>query len=158
MEILLLLLLMASATAFILPQILKERALDSPLDTVSDFRRGMTALAVSTHNADHSGGGYYYSRGQYETEPYIRRNSFEEEDYYEEDEDFVPYPRNRARAQMETRRHRIMAVLLILALASGIASLVPGLNWMMPFHIFLLVVLAAYTFLVVLLPHYNRTR
>jgi len=159
-EILLLLVLLVGAVAVFLPGILKERTLDSPLDTVSDFRRGMTVLALSTHNRDHPGGGYCLSSGGQEPEPYFRRSSFrgQEEDYSYEEDDFVPYPSNRAKAVMETRRHRIIAVLLIVALGTGIASLVPGLNWIIPVHIVMLVILAVYTFLVLLLPYYNRRR
>lgn len=154
MEIFLLLLLMITAGAFFLPGILKERALDSPIDTISDFRRGMTALAISTHNHDN----LYFSHGQEETESYFRRREYRgefEDDYYE---DVIPYPRNKARAEMEVRRHRITAGLLIVVLASGIASLIPGLDWVLPFHIAMLVLLAGYIFLVILLPGYNRRR
>lgn len=157
MEIVLLLLLMGSAAVLLLPGVLKERALDSPLDTVSDFRRGMTALAISAHNADPSGGNFYYSARGQDPEPYIRRSFYSDEDEYYDDE-IMPYPSNKARAAMETKQHRIIALLLIVALATGIASLIPNLKWMAPVHIAMLVILASYTFLVILLPSYNRQR
>lgn len=158
MEILLLLLLMVSAAALYLPEILKERALDSPLDTVSEFRRGMTAIAVSTHN--YQPGMYSYSPrgGGGEPEPYIRRNQYRdaELDRGFEDDDIIPYPSNRAKAEMETRRQRVMVILWIIALGTGILTLLSSLKWMIPVHIVILVLLAGYTMLAVVLPHYNK--
>ncbi|MBU4239966.1 MAG: hypothetical protein KKE79_09125 [Actinobacteria bacterium] len=161
MEIILLLLLMVSAGVFFLPGILKERALNSPLNTVSDFRRGMTALAISTNEPDRvvEQTCYSYSaRGQNDPEPYIRRRDYVEYEETDLDEDFIPYPSNKARAAMETKQHRIIALLLIVALGTGIASLFPSLGWIIPLHIAILVILAAYTFVVILLPSYNRQR
>jgi hypothetical protein len=159
LEILLLLILTIGAGVFFLPGILKERALDSPLDTISDFRRGMTALAISTKYPDSAMGDTYYSyssRGQNDPEPYFRRSEFvdSEDDYL--DDEFLPYPSNRARAAMETKQHRIIALLLCIALGTGIAALFPGLKWIIPLHISVLVILAAYTFVTILLPAYNR--
>ncbi len=162
MEILLLLLLMVSAAALYLPELLKERALDSPLDTVSEFHRGMAAIAVSTHNYQPGFDGLYtYSpRGGGEPEPYVRRSQYRDtgDDYRYDGDDFIPYPSNRARAEMETRRQRIMVVLWIIALASGILTLFSNLDWMIPVHIAILVLLAGYTMLAIVLPHYNRYR
>lgn len=157
MEILLLLLLMVSAAALYLPEILKERALDSPVDTVSEFRRGMTAIAVSTHN--YQPGMYSYSPrgGGGEPEPYVRRNHYRETEFESDSgDDFIPYPSNRAKAEMETRRQRIMVILWIIALGTGILTLLSSLEWMIPVHIAILVLLAGYTMLAVVLPHYNK--
>lgn len=156
MEILLLLLLLVVVGALYLPEILRERTLDSPLDTVSDFHRGMNALALSTHHSEAGTGGenrgYYFSAyGQNEPEPYVRRSSYENsDDGYRED--FIPYPTNRARIQMENRRHRVIATLLILELATGILSLVPTLRWMVPVTVSVVVITAGYIFLTILLP------
>ena len=162
MEILLLLLLLVVAGAFYLPEILRERTLDSPLDTVSDFHRGMNALALSTHHAEAGTGGenrgYYYSAyGQNEPEPYVRRSSYENsDDGYKED--FVPYPTNRARIQMENRRHRVIAILLIMELSAGIMALVPTLRWMVPVTVVLIVITAGYISLTILLPGRDGAR
>lgn len=161
MEILLLLLLVVVAAVLYLPEIIKERALDSPLDTVSDFRRGMTALAVSTSNYKPSREGMtFYSPSSNDPEPYFRQRSYDDYDssYEDYDSEFIPYPSNKARAQMQTRRQRIMVVLLIVALGTGIMTLVPNLKWILPLHIGVLVILAGYALLVILLPYYNRYR
>lgn len=161
MEILLLLLLLIVATALYLPEILKERTLDSPLDTISDFHRGMNALALSTHNMDHTAGerpGYYYAgQDSYQQEPYVRRSRYADHEEDFEDE-ITPYPMNRARYEMRTRRHRIIAVLLILELTSGILSLLPSFSWMLPVTVALIVISAGYIFLAVLLPGRERPR
>ena len=161
MEIILLLLLVVGAGGLFLPGILKERALDSPLHTVSDFRHGMAVLGVSSNGPDRileQAYSSYSARGQNDPEPYFRRNSFvEREDEYL-DEEFVPYPNNKTHAAMETKQHRIIALLLIVALGTGIAALFPTLRWIIPFHIAILVILAAYTFVVLLLPSHNRQR
>jgi hypothetical protein len=156
LEIILLLLLMVGAGALVLPGVLKERTLDSPLDTVSDFRRGMMALAISTHDPDPAGDQFYYAAPGQDPEPYVRRSFYEDDELY--DDDFVPYPSNKARAAMETKQRRIIALLLIIALGTGIASLIPNLKWITPFHIAMLVILAGYTFMVILLPYYNQHR
>jgi len=161
LEIILLLLLMVGAGIVFLPGILKERALDSPLNTVSDFRHGMAVLGVSSNGSDRileQSYSNYSARGQNDPEPYFRRNSFvENEDEYV-DEEFLPYPSNKAHASMVTKQHRIIALLLIVALGTGIAALFPAVKWIIPFHIAILVILAAYTFIVILLPSYNRQR
>ena len=157
MEILLLLLLLVSAGALYLPELLKERALDSPIDTISDFRRGMTALAISTHNMDPRDNRYYSTRAG-ETEPYVRRNSYPADYDYAPVRDSIPYPQNKAQAEMETRRNRIIAVLLFLTLATGIMVIVPSLRWAIPVHILLLVALTAYIGIAVLLPHRDSRR
>jgi VIT1/CCC1 family predicted Fe2+/Mn2+ transporter len=158
LEFVLLLLLLVGAGALILPDILRERVIDSPLDTVSDWRRGMAALAVSTYNFKPSGGHYYMSVGRSDPEPYVRRNYFSEDDDHEveRDDTFVPYPSNKVRAEMETRRNRIIALLLIVTLATGICSLVPALRWIIPVHVAMLLLLALYVSLVILIPHYDR--
>jgi len=161
LEIILLLLLVVGAGGVFLPGILKERALDSPLDTVSDFRYGMAVLGISTNGSDRVLEQTYSShstRGQNDPEPYFRRNSFVEHEDEPLDEEFMPYPSNKAHASMVTKQHRIIALLLIVALGTGIAALFPGLKWIIPFHIAILVILAAYTFMVVLLPSYDRQR
>ena len=154
-------LLVVGAGVLFLPGILKERALDSPLDTVSDFRYGMAVLGISSNGSDRILEQTYSShsaRGQNDPEPYFRRNSFVEQEDEPLDEEFMPYPSNKAHASMVTKQHRIIALLLIVALGTGIAVLFPGLKWIIPFHIAILVILAAYTFVVVLLPSYNRQR
>ena len=57
---------------------------------------------------------------------------------------------------METRRQRIMVTLLIIALGTGILTLIPKIRWIIPIHITVLVVLAGYSLLVMLLPYYER--
>ncbi len=157
MEILLLLLLLAVAGAIFLPDMLKERVLDSPVDTISDFRRGMMALAISTHNYRPTRGAYYSVAGN-EPEPYVKRSSFpRENDYYEEDE-FIPYPSNKARAEMVNRRNRIIALLLVITVATAILAIIPGLHWILPVHLVLLLIMAIYISLSILLPHYERRR
>ena len=158
MEILLLLLLLVSAGALLLPDILRERNLDSPLSTISDFRRGMTALAISTHNYKPKGGEYYLSvHAGTEPEPYVRRSYYSDRDDGYEDE-IIPYPSNKARAEMENRRNRIIALLLVVTLSTGICCIIPKLRWIIPVHITLLLILAIYIGLVILLPHYERRR
>ncbi|HEY5494344.1 MAG TPA: hypothetical protein VIK15_07100 [Candidatus Anoxymicrobiaceae bacterium] len=152
MEILLLLLLMLSAGLLFLPEFLKERVLDSPVNTVTDFRRGMAALAVSTHN--YGRGHYAYSSG--DPEPYVRRSHYTEQ--IDDSDDFIPYPSTRARHEMVTRRNRVLAMLLVVVLATGIMALVPSLKWIIPLHIILLVILAGYIALAILMPHAERRR
>lgn len=159
MEVLLLLVLLIGAGALLMPGFLRERILDSPVDTISDFRRGMTALAISTHNYKPIKSGYYLSSTGGDPEPYVRRSSygsFDEEPYREDREDMVPYPSNRTRAYMETRRSRIIAILLVVTLFTGICAIIPNLRWIIPFHLTMLLVLAIYIGLVILLPHYER--
>jgi len=151
MEILLLLLLMLAGGLLFLPEFLKERVLDSPVNTVTDFRRGMAALAVSTHNY---GGHYAYSSG--DPEPYVRRSHYTEQ--IDDSEDFIPYPSTRARHEMVTRRNRVLALLLVVVLATGIMSLIGSLKWIIPLHIVLLVILAGYIALAILMPHAERRR
>ncbi len=151
MEILLLLLLMLIAGLFFIPGFLKERALGSPVDTVSDFRRGMTALAVSTHNYKPSR-NYAYSRSP-EPEPYVNvRRSHYTEQLDDHADSFVPYPSARRHKEMETRRNRVIALLLVIALATGIMAIIPGIKWIIPVHIVVLVVLAGYIALALLMP------
>lgn len=152
MEILLLLLLMLSAGLLFLPEFLKERVLDSPVNTVTDFRRGMAALAVTTHN--YGRGHYAYSSG--DPEPYVRRSHYTEQ--IDDSDDFIPYPSTRARHEMVTRRNRVLAMLLVVVLATGIMALVPSLKWIIPLHIILLVILAGYIALAILMPHAERRR
>lgn len=154
LEILLLLLLMLGAGLVFLPGFLKERALDSPVETVSDFRRGMTALAVSTHNYQPQ--NHYYSRAT-EPEPYVRRSRYTEQ-IDDHADDFVPYPSHRGRAEMETRRNRVVALLLVVALSTAIMALIPNMKWIIPLHIVVLVVLASYIALAILVPHAQRRR
>ena len=158
MEILLVLLLLIGAGVILLPDILRERTLDSPVTTISDFRRGMTALAISTHNYKPAKGGYYLSGYQNtDPEPYIRHSYYPEHETNQE-QDFVPYPSSRAKAEMETRRNRIIASLLVVCLGTGILAIIPKLRWIIPVHIVMLLVLAIYIGLVILLPHYERQR
>ena len=154
MEILLLLLLLLVAGLLFLPEFLKERVLDSPVDTVSDFRRGMAALAVSTHN--YGRGHYAYSSG--DPEPYVnvRRSHYTEQ--IDDSEDFIPYPSTRARHEMVTRRNRVLALLLVVVLATGIMALIPSIKWIIPLHIIMLVILAGYIALAILMPHADRRR
>lgn len=157
LEILLLLLLMLTAGILFVPGLLKERALGSPVNTVSDFRRGMAALAISTHNYKPSG-QYMYSRST-EPEPYVNvRRSHYTEQVDDQAENFVPYPSSRRQHQMEARRNRVIAILLVLALATGIMALIPNLKWIIPVHIVMLVVLAGYIALAILVPHAERRR
>lgn len=159
MEILLLLLLVVGAAVIFLPEVFREKALDSPLDTVSDFRRGMTALALSAEGYESNMNRHYgyQPRTHNEPEPYVRRNDYGGT-WEAEEREIVPYPSNRSRVQMEVRRQRIMIAFLMIALATGIVALVPSLDWMLPVHIAILVIFAAYSLLVVLLPHQNRYR
>ncbi len=161
MEIILLLLLVVGAGVFFLPGILKERALDSPLHTVSDFRYGMAVLGISANGPDRileQTYSSYGAGGQNDPEPYFRLNSFVEHEDEHLDEEFIPYPSNKAHSSMVTKQHRVIALLLIVALGTGIAALFPSLKWIIPFHIVILVILAAYTFMVILLPSHNRQR
>lgn len=158
MEILLLLLLLVVAGAVFLPDMLKERVLDSPVDTISDFRRGMIALAISTRNDRPKQGAYYAVAGG-EPEPYVRRSSYSrdrENDYLEEE--FIPYPTNKARAEMVNRRNRIIALLLVVTVATATLAVIPSLRWIIPVHLVLLLILAIYIGLSILLPHYDNRR
>lgn len=154
MEILLLLLLMLGAGLLFVPGFLKERAIGSPMTTVSDFKRGMTVLATSTHNR--APANYMYSRSS-EPEPYVRRHQYSDldDDYSEE---IIPYPSSRRRAEMVTRRNRVIATLLVIALGTGIMALIPSLKWIIPLHIVVLLVLAGYIALAILLPHAESRR
>jgi hypothetical protein len=157
LEILLLLLLVLMAGILFVPGFLKERTLDSPVETVSDFRRGMTALAVSTHNYKPSR-QYMYSRST-DPEPYVNvRRSHYTEQLDEHGEDFVPYPTARRHQEMEARRNRVIAILLVCALATGIMAIIPTLKWVIPIHIVMLVILAGYIALAILVPHAERRR
>jgi hypothetical protein len=159
LELLLLALLVIGAGILIVPQVLRQRTLDSPLDTVTDFHRGMSALSISTREYEPRVKGQYYVRTESQSDPgpYVRRSNYEE---YEEayDEEFMPYPSNRARIEMETRRQRVMVTLLIIALGTGIMTLIPNIRWIIPIHIAVLVLLAGYLLLVILLPYYERRR
>jgi hypothetical protein len=162
LEVLLLILLLVVAVAVFLPDILRERMLESPLDTISDFHRGMRALAWSTHNTDprteagYARNGLYYSTGGHnDPEPYVRRSQYQDRlDEYSDD--FIPYPRNRARMEMIARRNRIIAALLVVVLSTGILVLVPKLKWVIPLHVFILVVMSIYIFVVILRPQNGR--
>jgi len=155
LDILLLALLVISAGVIIVPQVLRQRAADSPLDSVTDFHRGMSALAISTRQYEQRVKEQQYLRAerQGDTEPYVRRSQYGE---YEEkdDDDFVPYPSNKAHVEMETRRQRIMVTLLIIALGTGILTLIPKIRWIIPIHIAVLLMLAGYLLLVMILPYY----
>lgn len=140
--------------AVFLPEILRQRVLDSPLQTVSEFRRGMAALQVSTDSPQIPKGKELNI--QEEVEPYVRRNVYQSSYGDDSEGEFIPYPRDRARAQMEARKHRIIAVLTLLTLGTGISIVAPSLRWMIPVHIVMLVLLCAYLFLAILLPYYNR--
>jgi hypothetical protein len=155
LEILFLLLLLIGAGALFLPSVLRERSMDSPLSTVSDFRRGMSALAPSTSNFKPASRNYYFSAPGGESEPYVRRRSYGEpdRDFYEED--IVPYPSRSSRSEMQARRSRIIAVLLAITLATGICAIIPKLRWIIPLHLAMLLILAIYIGLVILLPFYN---
>lgn len=156
MEILLLLLLLVVAGALFLPDMLREHILDSPVDTISDFRRGMAALAISTHN-HRPGQGVYCALPSSEAEPYVRRGNYaRESDYYEED--FIPYPSNRAKAEMVNRRNRIIALLLVVTVFTAILALIPTMRWVIPVHLALLLIMAIYIGLSILLPHYDGRR
>jgi len=152
----LLALLVISAGVIIVPQVLRQRAADSPLDTVTDFHRGMSALAISTKQYEQRVKGQQYVRAerQGDTEPYVRRSQYGEYEEEYDDDDFAPYPSNKARVEMETRRQRIMVTLLIIALGTGILTLIPKIRWIIPIHIAVLLMLAGYLLLVMLLPYY----
>jgi hypothetical protein len=153
LEILLLVLLAASVAVIFVPELMKERFLDSPIDTVTDFHRGMVALAISTHN-DRSG---RYRAQRYEPEPYFRRNQYDSS--YNDGEDqgeFIPYPRTRGHVESETRKHRILITMWLVVLATSFLMLVPSLKWIIPLHIVLLVLLAAYSMAAIVLPYYRK--
>lgn len=152
MEILLLLLLGVAGVLLFVPEFLKEHALGSPVDTISDFKRGMMALAVSTHN--YSSGHYSYSA---DPDPYVKRSRYTEQ-LDDGDTSFIPYPSNRARMEMESRRNRVLSLLLLIALSTGIVSLIPNLKWMIPLHIVVLVILTGYIAVAILLPHTGSRR
>jgi hypothetical protein len=157
LEILLLLLLLVSAGALYLPELLKERALGSPIDTITDFRRGMTVLAISTHNMDQQK-NRYDSAGTGESEPYIRRNNFAHDYDYTSERDIIPYPTNRAQADMETRRNRIIALFLVVVIGTAILAIIPSMRWVLYLHLLLLVLMSAYIGVALLLPHHERRR
>lgn len=158
MEILLLILLMVVAGVLFLPEFLKERSLDSPAHTVSDFRRGMSALAWSTHNNDKRNEGIYtMSASGSEPEPYIRRSRYDD-GQIESTEEVIPYPRNRARAEMQHRRQRVAISLWAVVILTGILALIPSIRWMLPVHLSLLLLLAGYTILVMMAPERGSRR
>jgi hypothetical protein len=157
LEILLLLLLLVGAGALLLPGVFKERTMDSPLSTVSDFRRGMTALATSTDNYKSASRHYYLSAPGGDSEPYVRRGSYRNREERLSEEDIVPYPSSRTHSEMQARRSLIIAVLLAITLATGICALIPSLHWVILLHLSMLLILAIYIGLVMLLPYYyNR--
>ena len=147
-------LLAASVAVIFVPELMKERSLQSPIDTVSDFRRGMAALAISTHN---------YRSGsspaqKYEPEPYFKQNHYGS-GYSSDDgvgEEVIPYPRTRRHMESETRKHRILVTMWIIVLSTSFLTLIPKLRWVIPLHIVLLVLLAAYSMAVIILPYYRR--
>jgi len=47
-----------------------------------------------------------------------------------------------------------MVTLLIIALGTGILTLIPKIRWIIPIHIAVLLMLAGYLLLVMLLPYY----
>lgn len=157
MEILLLLLLLVSAGALYLPELLKERALGSPIDTITDFRRGMTVLAISTHNMEPAR-NRYNSVGTGEPEPYVRRNRYSHNYDYPAERDIMPYPTNRARADMEARRNQIIALFLVLVIGTAILAIIPSMRWVLYLHLLLLVLMSAYIGVALLLPHHERRR
>jgi hypothetical protein len=59
---------------------------------------------------------------------------------------------------MVTRRNRVIATLLVIALGTGIMALIPSLKWIIPLHIVVLLVLAGYIALAILLPHAESRR
>jgi len=152
LEILLLVLLAASVAVIFVPELMKERSLDSPIDTITDFRRGMVALAISTHNSER------YRAQRYEPEPYFRRNQYDSSYNDGEDEgEFIPYPRTgRGHVEAETRRNRILVTMWVVVLATSFLMLVPSLKWVIPLHITLLVLLAVYSIAVIVLPSYRK--
>ena len=87
----------------------------------------------------------------------MRRGSYSGQDD-SSDSEIMPYPRNKVHAEMETRRSRIIALLLIITLATGILAIIPSIRWIIPVHIAILLILAIYIGLVILLPHYERRR
>lgn len=153
MEILLLLLLGLGGVLLFVPEFLRERALASPAETVSDFKRGMTALAISTHNY---APGYYYSYSA-GPEPYVRRSRYTEQ-LDEGESDFIPYPSNRRRAEMESRRRRVVTLLLVVTMCTAIVSLIPSVRWMIPLHVIVLVILSGYIALAFLTPNTGHRR
>ncbi|MHB8893852.1 MAG: hypothetical protein ACYC99_01565 [Candidatus Geothermincolia bacterium] len=87
----------------------------------------------------------------------VRRSHYTEQ-VDEQSDAFVPYPSSRRHQQMETRRNRVIALLLVLALATGIMAIIPNMKWIIPLHIVVLVILAGYIALAILLPHAERRR
>jgi hypothetical protein len=148
LEILLLVLLAASVAVIFVPELMKERSLDSPIDTITDFRRGMVALAISTHNSER------YRAQRYEPEPYFRRNQYDSSynEGGEGEEEFIPYPRTRGHVEAANRRNRILVTMWVIVLATSFLMLVPSLKWVIPLHITLLVLLAIYSIAVIVLP------
>ncbi|MDD5748091.1 MAG: hypothetical protein PHP64_03415 [Actinomycetota bacterium] len=161
MELMLLLLVVLGAAVLYLPEIIRERVFDSPLESVSDFKRGMMALSTSTH-------GYKF-QSPYEPspqigngpEPYIKRNftNYEGDDYDEySDDEIIPYPRNRAKVEMIRKRKRITLLLLALTMGTGILIIIPRFRWAIPIHVAILVILACYILLALSAQDYERYR
>ncbi len=159
MEVLMLLILLAAVGALFLPGILRTKVLNSPLQTVTNFRRGMLALATQTRGSrsEKHGGVMYKSRDSLYASTYPEEEWEDDEDYYN-DSDITPYPQSHRGITAETRRQRIIVCLLGTALFTGIMALVPSMKWIIPFHFIVLVILAIYFLLVMLLPHYYRER
>lgn len=154
MELILILLVATVAVLLLVPEMVKNYELNSPLDTISNFHREMGTLAATTDHYDKN--RYYYTPYEGpEPEPYVRQGYFEPDDSNVED-DFVPYPSNRNRIAMETRRNQITALLMFVALGTGVLALVPSMKWALPLHFVMLLVFVVYVSLGILLPSFRR--
>ncbi len=105
LEVLMLLILLVAVGALFLPGILRDKLLNSPLQTVSNFRRGMLALATQTQGRKlrKHGGVIYKARENLYSSSYPEEEWAEYEDY-ESESDIVPYPQSHRGVSAETRR------------------------------------------------------
>ncbi len=151
MEYFILALLIIILSVHYLPELLRQRALNSPLETVHEFHKGMATLGFSVikqiprnrinmadYQTTHQAGRYLrdYNHGY-------------DDSLYEGD--FIPYPRNRARTEMRIKRQRILAVLFLMLFATLIPCLMGAAPWLIYVHAVVLVLSAVYVFLALII-------
>jgi len=147
LEFLILLLLVIILSAHYLPEFLRQRALDSPLETINEFHRSMSALEFSTANLKT---GIQLQGAQYQSNRpagrYLRQGYPGYDDSLYEG-DFIPYPRNRAQIEMRIRRQRVLAVLFLILFGTLIPCLMGAARWFIFLHAGVFLLTSVYTFL-----------
>lgn len=151
MEYFILFLLIIILSVHYLPEFLRERALNSPLETVHEFHRGMIALGFSVMRKEpHRRVNMTDYQSTYRTGRYLGYNNPGYDDSLYEG-DFIPYPRNRARTEMRIKRQRILAVLFLMLFATLMPCLIGAARWFIFVHAAVLALSAVYVFLVLIM-------